>query len=76
MDVSEEYLPRCSMVIAPYGQIGELSVHIKQSTPILISKLATACVFRCRPTTSNSLRVPSLSPKDLSVPTISSNKGS
>ena len=54
----------------------ELRTSMLATTPILVSKLATACVFCCRPTTSNSLTVPSLSPKNLSVPTISSNKGS
>jgi len=46
------------------------------TTRILVSKLATARVFRYLPTTHNSLTAPSLSPRDLSVPMISSDKGS
>ena len=46
------------------------------TTRILVSRLATARVFCFPPATPHSSPAPSLSARDLSVPTISSDKGS
>ena len=54
----------------------ELRTSMIATTRILFSKLATARLFCYPPTTPNSLMAPSLSSRHLSVPTISSDKGS